>query len=268
MSKKQALRNHFSASRFPLLFGHRGYSAKAPENTLASFRMAVEAGVPGIELDVHLCKSGELVVIHDHNLKRTTGHDGIVEDTDYHTIRSLDAGSWFSGKFAGERILTLTELFHHIGNSVYYDIEIKHRDRKPHELEERLAFEIRKAGLSENCIVSSFNPFALKEIKAIDPRIVTAIIYCNDEEVPAILRHGEGKILSGCDILKPERVKINRGTMAFHAVFGGYPVIPWTVNDRAEAERLVRAGVMGLISDDPVTISSAVGGLSGQQKLS
>jgi len=257
--RRTRTRDILSSHSFPLLFGHRGYSSRAPENTMASFRAAVEAGVPGVELDVHLCASGELVVVHDYNLKRVTGHDGVVERMSYAEIRALDAGSWFNGKFAGERIPLLTDLFDAFGDSLYYDIEIKHKDRKPRELEEKLAAEIKKAGLARNCVVSSFNPFALKAIRKIAPELLTAIIYCDDEEVPPILRNGFGKIISGCDILKPDRVKINRGSMAFHALFGGYPGIPWTVNDPEDAARLVKAGIWGIISDDPAAVAPALG---------
>ena len=257
--RRTRVRDILSSHSFPLLFGHRGYSSRAPENTMASFRAAAEAGVPGVELDVHLCASGELVVAHDYNLKRVTGHDGVIERMSYGDIRALDAGSWFDARFAGERIPLLTDLFDAFGDSLYYDIEIKHKDRKPRELEEKLAAAIAKTGLTRNCVVSSFNPFALKTIREIAPDLLTAIIYCDDEEVPPILRHGFGKVISGCDILKPDRVKINGGSMAFHALFGGYPVIPWTVNDPGEAARLVKAGVWGIISDDPAAVAPATG---------
>jgi len=83
----------FASADYPLLFGHRGCSSIAPENTLAAFQKILDHGVPGVELDVQLCKSGELVVMHDSNHKRTTGMDAPVTETDYATNSGLDAGS-------------------------------------------------------------------------------------------------------------------------------------------------------------------------------
>lgn len=254
MRRRTGFKALLGENRFPLVFAHRGYSSKAPENTLAAFSVARQKGVPGIELDIHLCSSGELVVIHDYNLKRTTGMDARVEDTEYQVIRSLDAGAWYGESYKGERIPLLSEVFELLRKDVYYDIEIKHESRNPGELESKLIHLIKKHDLSQNIIISSFNPFALKAVRKMAPEIPTAIIYCTDEEVPAILRHGEGRWISGCGILKPDRDKVSRGYMIFHRLFGGYPIIPWTVNDPKEARRLLDLDVDGIISDDPVPI--------------
>ena len=88
----------------PLLFGHRGYSSVAPENTMEAFDLCVGRGIPGAELDVHLCKSGELVIIHDHELQRLAGIDAVVEDSTYAELRQLDVGSHKDPRFAGARI--------------------------------------------------------------------------------------------------------------------------------------------------------------------
>ena len=111
----------------PLLFAHRGYSAKAPENTIAAFKLAWESGIPGVELDVHLCKSGEMVVFHDDDLERITGTAGTVESTDLETLKSLDAGN-------GERIPLLSEVFEAAPEHAYFDIEMKVAYRNGREL--------------------------------------------------------------------------------------------------------------------------------------
>ncbi|HDQ14938.1 MAG TPA: glycerophosphodiester phosphodiesterase, partial [Sediminispirochaeta sp.] len=99
MSKKRA--GLFPFAQYPLLFGHRGCSIIAPENSMAAFQQILDHKVPGVELDVHMCKSGELVVTHDSNLKRVTGLDADVEDTHWEQIRELEAGSWFSESYRG-----------------------------------------------------------------------------------------------------------------------------------------------------------------------
>src|SRR5437764_9810776 len=94
---------HFARSGRPLIWGHRGASFDAPENTLAAFRLAREMGADGVELDAQRCASGEVVVLHDESLGRTTRFAGLVTETPYSVIRTLDAGR-------GERVPLLSEV--------------------------------------------------------------------------------------------------------------------------------------------------------------
>ena len=110
----------------PYVIAHRGISAKAPENTLASFEQA--ASVPGIdmiELDVRLTKDEEIIVLHDRTLQRTSTGNGPVRNYSLEEIRRLDAGSWFHPMFSEQRIPTLEEVFQNIGNQLWVDIEVK-----------------------------------------------------------------------------------------------------------------------------------------------
>lgn len=248
--RASALSDHLGA-RLPLLFAHRGYSRRAPENTMAAFFAARSSSIPGIELDVHRCGSGELVVIHDFDLKRLAGVDLAVESTDLATLRSLDVGTWFSPDFAGERIPLLEELFEALGSTVYYDIEIKSRSTRPDGLERDLVATIRSRRLVGRCIISSFNPAAIREARRLAPEIPTALIYSRDREVPVLLRHGEGRFVSGCRVLKPDHRTITRAGMVVNQRLLGYPVIAWTVDDAAVAKGLLDRGVIGLISNDP-----------------
>jgi glycerophosphoryl diester phosphodiesterase len=94
----------------PFLIAHRGGATEAPENTLAAFRHALSLGIRYVELDVQMSSDGELVVIHDETLDRTTSGSGPVGDHTYEELRRLDAGSWFAPEYAGERIPTLREV--------------------------------------------------------------------------------------------------------------------------------------------------------------
>ncbi len=234
----------------PLLFGHRGISAHAPENTLAAFALAVEQGIPGVELDVQRCRSGELVVAHDFSLERVTGEDLVIERTDYGAIHRLDAGSWFHPRYSDQRIPRLRDVFDLCGDRLYFDIEIKHGYTRRTELETRLLNLIYSYGLKERCIISSFNPFAVRFIKELDATIPTAIIYSRDKEVPRLLRRGHGRLIGRTAVLKPHYSLVRRRSRRF--------VVPWTVNDPAEAKRLVELGVRGLISDDPARLLPVV----------
>ena len=235
----------------PLLFGHRGCSAAAPENTLAAFRRAAESGIPGIELDVHRCMTGELVIIHDDSLQRTAGLDALVEETAYAEIAGLDAGSWFGEAFRGERVPLLRELLDLAGPEIYFDIEIKNRERRCGPLERQLAGLIRNRSLHGRVIISSFNPFSLREIKRLDTDISTALIYTRHPELPRPLRNGAGRFICRPDVLKPEKNKVCRRSMFFKGRLAGYPVLPWTVDDPEEARRLLALGAEGIISNRP-----------------
>lgn len=246
----------FEGARLPLLFAHRGYSTRAPENTLRAFGAAREAGIPGVELDVHRCATGELVVIHDHDLERLAGRPGTVEDEDFAALRELDVGSWFGRGFEGERIPLLAEVFDLLGDSVYYDIEIKSRRKKAGALEHDLVELLRARSLTGRCLISSFNPYSIRRVKAIDPELPTALLYSNAKEVPWPLRHGEGRLIAGCNILKPESTKIRPWALFFNRTLMRYPIVTWTVDSPDEAARLLRMNVAGIVSNDPGALLS------------
>ena len=102
----------------PLFFAHRGLSARAPENTLAAFKLAWDSGVPGVELDIRLCATEDIVVFHDNDLERITGKQGTIEQSDLDELKSYDAGE-------GEKIPLLSEVFEAAPPDVYFDIEMK-----------------------------------------------------------------------------------------------------------------------------------------------
>ncbi len=236
----------------PLVFGHRGYAARAPENTLAGFRLAAEHKVPGIELDIHLTADKQLVVVHDYNLSRTTGLDAVVEQTPYEHMRELDAGSWFDPAFSGERLALLEDILAEFGSNFVYDIEIKQEGKAATGIEELLLGVIRRFGLEANCFVSSFNPFPLRRFGKMAPEIPVAAIYSSHDDVPPILRYGLGAYISGApQVVKPHHVKINRLWAWYHIGLRRRMVLPWTVNDQETARRMAAYGVAGIISDDP-----------------
>lgn len=244
----------------PLLFAHRGLSAVAPENTMAAFRLAEMKGCPGIELDIHLSSDGKLVVFHDDTTARTAP-DSValsgspagfrIDATPWETLRHLDVGSWKGKDFSDQRPILLGELFSEFGDRIYYDIELKSRDREDHGLEKALARELALSGLSRVCVLSSFNPFALLRARAAMPEIPTGIIWCTSTELPWILRRGEGRWLGKADFIKPDHALISAGSRLFWNLTGSGPVMPWTVDEPGEAARLLALGVRGLISNNP-----------------
>jgi len=242
----------------PLIFAHRGLSSRAPENTMASFRLAAEEGAPGIELDVRLTRDGKLAVIHDQYTGRVTaGRDpsakGLnVEASAWAQLAPLDVGAWKDPRWAGERIPLLEDVLDEFGETVYFDIELKSPRATSRGLEAAVARAIRGAragrGPALGCIVSSFNPIALARFKAIAPDIPTAIIWSTDRELPPCLRHGEGRWIAKADCLKPES-SLHRGKAAENWRRRHWTRIAWTVDSPEEARELYAAGCDGFISN-------------------
>lgn len=245
----------------PLVFAHRGCSSLAPENTMAAFRRAIEAGSQGIELDIHCCATGELVVIHDKSLFRTTGLNKKVEETPLDELKNLDAGSWFSPAFANEHIPTLEEVLDEFGGKVALDIEIKSIRIRKDPIPIRLADTLHKRGLSRSVVVSSFNPLALAAFKKAAWEFATAIIWSRHPSVPFFLQHGQGSWLSGCDFLKPSYKKVSTLSLAIQALTGGRPFVPWTIDNIELAKKFVRKGCKGIITNTPQDIIPALAGL-------
>ncbi len=262
MSRRQ--RVHFLLTGEPLLFGHRGYSRLAPENTPAAFRRILEHGIPGVELDVQLCASGEPVVLHDYSLRRTCGLEARVEQAPWGLLRELDAGAWFGPEHRGERIPLLGEVFELLGRRVYYDVELKSPYRRSRGLEAAVLACIARHGLQDCCLVSSFNPFCLREVERLAPALPTALIYSRDREVPRLLRRGAGRLLARPALLKPEHSLIRPRWVRFQRARRRREVIGWTVDDPATAERLVGMGVRGLVSNDPARIRAAMERAAGR----
>ncbi|MCX8062766.1 MAG: glycerophosphodiester phosphodiesterase family protein [Anaerolineales bacterium] len=111
-------RNRLFELQRPIIFAHRGSSAYAPENTLSAFELAIKQNVQAIEFDVTLTKDKIVVVFHDSNTERITGHKGKINQMTLSEIKKLDAGSYFDSSFEGEKIPTLEEVFDLVGNKV------------------------------------------------------------------------------------------------------------------------------------------------------
>lgn len=244
----------------PLLFGHRGYSSLKPENTLASFQLCVERGIPGVELDVQLCKTGELVIVHDANMKRVGGMDALVSDLSFDEVRSLDVGE-------GEQVPLLSELFALCGEKLYYDIELKVPGLNDRGLAHKTWQTIKAFALEGRCMVSSFNPFALRRFNTISKNTLpTAVIFDEIPSVPRIFHHGWGRHIGGASLLKPPMEQLDE---AFVQKFKGrkhYSLCVWTVDEITEGTHAVQMGADGLISNDPAIFLPLVGLEEGREQ--
>ncbi|MFI3256956.1 MAG: glycerophosphodiester phosphodiesterase family protein, partial [Spirochaetales bacterium] len=202
----------------PLLFAHRGVSSLAPENTLAAFKKAKELGIPGVELDVHLTKDGQLVVIHDESIVRTgriytTGMSEpqpapniTVEKSTWEELQQYDFGVWFSQEFAGEKLPLLSEVLDLLGSDTYVDIEIKIDTLRCRAVAKKtaevLADALKKNPANQNrFVVSSFNPLAIRQFSKFST-IPTALIYDSNPKSLWWIRGGRGKYFCSCDVFK------------------------------------------------------------------
>ena len=233
----------------PLLIGHRGYPAKFPENTLASFEGAMQAGCDMIELDVTLTKDRKVVVIHDDTLDRTTTGTGPVRGHDLAEVKALDAGSWFGACFAAERVPELSEVMELTAGRCMLNVEIKESafeaDYPTDAIEHQVVKLVKTSGAMDRVIISSFDKRILERIAAMDAP--PAVAYISD--------HGADKRVLEM-VLKmrafswhPRFTVLTRDQVdMLHAA--GIKIFPWTINTRTEAEKLLGLGVDGLICNE------------------
>ena len=231
-----------------LLLGHRGAAAEAPANTVAAFRRAMESGADGVELDIHLTHDGRVVVIHDETVRSVTGLDRLVRELTLAQIQQLDAGSYFSPAFAGERIPTLDEALEAVGPDAVVNIELKGMGVAADGLERQMLRIVRAHDMADRVIASSFNPLRLMRLRALDPRIPRGMLYSPNS--PVFVRQLWFLPLVQPDALHPHHSMVDEAYMR-RARKWGVRVNAWTVDDPAEAERLVRLGVDGIITNDP-----------------
>ncbi len=249
-----AKKNFFNDKFF--IFGHRGFSENYPENTMASFRAcSCIPEVDGIELDVHLCKTGEVVVAHDFSLKRTAGIDKEIENLSFEELQKIDVGSFKGKEFSSERIPLLEDIFKTFGTRFYYDVELKVKAGEINvELCRKVQLLIYKYNLEEKVMVSSFNPFALKCFKILTGgKIETADIFLDSPTIPKPFRYGGGRFISLSTYLKPQYDEIN---LTFCLKNGNIPLITWTVNTQEEAKQLLvwkkrGCNLRGMIGNNP-----------------
>ena len=235
--------------RKPLNIAHQGASADAPGNTLAAFRLALEMGADGFELDIMLSTDGHLVVIHDDTVDRTTDGSGPVRQKTLAELKALDAGTRFEARFAGERIPTLQEVFDLVaGNRALVNVELKADSLKSDGLEEKLVALIRRYDLGERLLISSFNPFALWRVRRLAPDLSLALLYA--ENMPVHLRNRWFAFLPRPDALNPS-LRIATQEHVRWAKSKGYRLYVWTVDEEPEMRRLIALGVDGIITNKP-----------------
>ncbi|MCY3740579.1 MAG: glycerophosphodiester phosphodiesterase family protein [Candidatus Poribacteria bacterium] len=224
---------------------HRGASGSAPENTLAAFKKALEIGVDAVELDLHGTADGEIVVIHDSTLDRTTDLHGRINETTLETIQNADAGGWFDTEFAGEPIPTLTEALACIGKETIAVLEIKDP-----LIAEAVVAKIHETHTLDVVVVISFYTAVLQTIRALEPRIATGWLIGNSDKhvSPIQLCQQLGEL--GSSLLNVNHELIT-AEFAYEVLRRGVALWCWTVDDIARMREMQRFGVQGITSNYP-----------------
>lgn len=221
----------------PMIFAHRGASGNAPENTMAAFQLAIDHQADGIELDVMLSKDGQMIVIHDDTVDRTTNGSGCVKDLTIEELQALDAGE-------GERIPTLEEVLERFGGQLIINIELKNYSSIFDALPVKVAELVHSHGLMDSVLFSSFNPFNLPRVRRRLPKVKLGLITLPNKATHWIWR------MFRYDALHPHYSDVDQSLVAaIHAQ--NRQVNVWTADDPEEIRRLALLGVDGIITNYP-----------------
>jgi len=229
------------------VIAHRGFSARAPENTLTAIRQAIEVGADMVEVDVTMTADGHVVCLHDETLDRTTDGQGLPTDLTLEAIQKLDAGSWFAPGYAGERIPTLTEVFETVKDRILINVEIK-PEAVEHDVVPKVAAIIVEHEMLDSVVVSSFSPEALRRMKTTDPAVITATLFNKEvhtdrDPLEIVLEVGSRGFNISSKRVTPKMIE--------RCHRHGIPVAVYTVNEAPDMRRLIEMGVDAVFSDYP-----------------
>jgi glycerophosphoryl diester phosphodiesterase len=235
----------------PLVIGHRGASAREPENSLRAFQRAARDGADGVELDVLCCRSGEVLVFHDDDLLRLAGRPDRIDALPFSTLRTIT----LSG---GVNIPTLEEAFEACGSELLVNVELKTlglRDRAVPALVERVSAILDFMGAAPRVLVSSFSPVAVWLWRRRRPDVKAALLF--EREAPLPLRHAWSLPLLGAFAAHPDQ-RLCSPSLVRRLHARGYTVNTWTVDEPARLRALRDMGIDGVITNDPASARAAL----------
>ena len=232
----------------PIIFAHRGASAHAPENTMAAFELAIRLGAPAIEFDVKLSLDHQVIILHDQTLDRTTNGTGSVANLPLAALRELDAGSWKACEYHNEKIPLLDEVLETVGKKVYINIELTNYATPFDGLVKEVVPLVKKHGLLDRVIFSSFNFANLMAAQRLLPDVPCGQLILEGRQ--GWLQRAAARFMR-LEAEHPYSSDVNADLVQrLHAL--GRRVHVWTVNDPAEMLRLRNCAVDGIFSDDPL----------------
>ncbi len=231
----------------PYFFAHRGASAYAPENTLASFQLAFEQGARLIEFDVKLSADKQVVVIHDQTVDRTTNGKGKVNQLTLSTLKQMDAGFWFDEKYRGERIPTLDEIFESLGKRLYMNVELTNYASPFDGLVDKVSVLVKKHGMENRVLFSSFFPTNLIRARQLLPDVPRGQLALPGRA--GWWQRAWGRLIDvqadhpyTSDVTSDSVILTHKRDRLVHV---------WTANEPTDMRRLCDLGVDGFFTDDP-----------------
>jgi glycerophosphoryl diester phosphodiesterase len=229
---------------------HRGASGYAPENTIAAFDKAVKMKADYIEIDVQRSKDGELVLIHDTTVDRTTDGTGKVGDLTYEQLRALDAGSWKGEQFTGEKIPTFDEILKRYRGKIGILIELKAPELYP-GIEESVAKKLKEKNLdkprNEKIIIQSFNFESVKKMNDLLPKVPMGVLTSSKEDTTPLALQ---EFSTYADYFNPSYTIVTKELVnKVHSL--GMKISSWTVRSQETADFLLDVGVDAIITDYP-----------------
>ena len=239
----------------PAIIAHRGSSAYAPEKTLAAFELAMRQGADAIELDAKLSADGQVVVIHDQTVDRTTPNSGRVGEFTLAELRKMDAGSHFDIAFKGENIPTLDEVFKAVGQLGIINVELSNYVKLTDSLPDKVASLVKQHRLGHRVIFSSFNPIALLRVRHLVPEAPIGLLAMKGRK-GILARSWLGRFI-GYQSLNPQLCDVTPQLVSWiHR--RGCKVFVYIVNQEKDMRDLFAMGVDGILTDDPVLAKQTV----------
>ena len=244
-----------------LVIGHRGAMGYAPENTLISFEEAIRRGADLIEMDVQLSADGEVVVMHDSSVDRTTDGCGFVRDLPWKKIQSFDAGFWYGPDYAQQFVPSLADVLGRFrsrkttkNHLLGFIVELKTVRGSGGSLADAVVAVLGRDGMTDRCCIISFDAVALQEVRAAHKTIPTGLLFSEDTE--------EGRIVQakavGAQAIFPRKTWVTaRGVAAAHKA--GLSVSVWTANTKNEMKRMVTCGVDAVTTNFPDRLRALMG---------
>ena len=227
---------------YPEIIAHRGFSAIAPENTLAAVKAAISADADRVEVDVQLSREGEVFLMHDQSLERTTGVRGRILDFSQEEISLLDAGSWFSPDFAGEGVPSLREVLRLCKGKIALKIELKPVKGVEALLADAVLRIVREEGMSSSVMISSFSQEALERVRKVDGKIISGLIATSVAGPYDEIAYADALVVNQTFLTLDQTGNIKGSGKLLYA---------WTANSTQEIQAMWRLGVDGIITDYP-----------------
>jgi len=228
-----------------IVLAHRGASGYAPENTLEAFKLAMDMGADGFELDVHLSKDGELVVIHDETVDRTTDGTGFVGEMTLAELKALDASN-HKEAYKGAKIPTLAEVYDLIRDTNHIvNVEIKTDNIFYPQLEEKVLALEKEMGMEGRIVYSSFNHYTVKKIRALAPDAQIGMLFGD-----VLVEPYDYCKSVGANLLHPSKANLNVPGFAEKAKEAGLGMNVWTVNEVEYMEKCLACGA-GIVTNYP-----------------